>query len=282
MSGECQSSDPPPRSTEWGARAASYAAYAVPKNRPYARDLVAAVGIAEGERVLDVATGPGVVAIEAARSLAGSGEVVATDLAPEWEPFVGLAAAGLGNVRFRVMPAEALALPDDAFDVAFCQFGLMFVSDPAVALAEISRVLRPGGRLGVAVWSTPDKVAHFATQRALVAAMGNPPAFCGPSPLSLGAPGLIDRLVAEAGFVGVTTCRVTHAIEVHDADREWERLAGEPRFAAHLCGLDEERIARIRRTTLDALAPYRSGGIARLPSEAILVTGSTPAGTADR
>jgi hypothetical protein len=74
--------------TEWAARAASYAAYAVPKNRPFAQRLVQLVHPVAEEHVLDIATGPGVVAIEAARAMGGKGTVLATDFAPEWEPFV--------------------------------------------------------------------------------------------------------------------------------------------------------------------------------------------------
>ena len=78
------------------------------------------------------------------------------------------AEAGLDNVEFRAMGAERLDLPDASFDVALCQFGLMFVPDPVQALREMRRVLRDGGRLGVVVWSTIDRVpCHGAIQRFL-------------------------------------------------------------------------------------------------------------------
>ena len=131
---------------DWGARSRHYAVHATSKNRVFAEILVGLVDPAAGERVLDVATGPGVVALEAARAVGTSGRVVATDLAPEWEAVITevMAEAGIDNVEFRTMGAEALALADESFDVALCQFGLMFMPDPVRAPA--------GDAPGVARW----------------------------------------------------------------------------------------------------------------------------------
>src|SRR3954463_15840343 len=136
--------------SEWAARAESYARRAAAVNAPFAEALVATVAPATGVRVLDVATGPGIVAVEAAKRVGPTGSVLATDLVPEWGTYVDEAAktAGVTNIAFTPMPAEALILPDAAFDVVLCQFGLMFVASPVTALREMRRVLRPGGRLG--------------------------------------------------------------------------------------------------------------------------------------
>jgi ubiquinone/menaquinone biosynthesis C-methylase UbiE len=151
--------------TDWAKRAQAYADYAVAKNRPYARRLVSLVAPRPGERVLDIASGPGVVAVEAARAIGGS--VLATDLSPAWEPFVAAAAREAGvAIDFRTMPGERLDLSDAAFDVVTCEFGLMFMPEPLDGLREMHRVLAPGGRLGVSVWSTGDRVAHFIPMRA--------------------------------------------------------------------------------------------------------------------
>nr|MBA2596351.1 class I SAM-dependent methyltransferase [Chloroflexia bacterium] len=155
-----------------------------------------------GGRVIDVATGTGLVAVEAANRVGPTGTVLATDFIPEWEPHVAAAAAdaGVTNVAFATMPAESLAVPDASFDVVYCQFGLMFMPDPIGALQEMLRVLRPGGRLGIAVWSVPEKVGVFLISRivapALPPAEGEPP----PSPMGMGAPGMVEQLVTAAGF----------------------------------------------------------------------------------
>lgn len=189
---------------DWAKRAQAYADYAVAKNRPYAKRLVSLVAPRAGERVVDIAAGPGVVAVEAARAM-GGGSVLATDLSPAWAPFVAAAARDADvTVEFRTMPGERLDLPDRSVDVVTCEFGLMFMPEPVDGLREMRRVLKPGGRLGVSVWSTGDRVAHFIAMRALdVIAPPGPGEERGLSPLRLGEPGLIERLVADASFVDV-------------------------------------------------------------------------------
>src|SRR4051794_7745169 len=137
----------------WGARTRPYAAQA-DGHAAHTQQLITLVAPQPGERVLDVATGPGVVALAAAVAVGPTGQVLATDLAPEWGDVIAerCAEAGLDAVTFRAMGAEQLDLPDRSFDVALCQFGLMFVPDPVQALREMRRVLRDGGRLGVSVW----------------------------------------------------------------------------------------------------------------------------------
>ena len=262
---------------DWGVRTRHYAAYSVPKNRPFAELLVAAVAPAPGERVLDVATGPGVVAVAAARAVGPTGHVVATDLAPEWGEVVAEACAdaGIANVEFRAMGAEALALPDESFDVALCQFGLMFVPDPVRALREMRRVLRPGGRLGVAVWSTADKVLHSLAIRIITAGVPPVPAEERlPSPLDLGEPGLIERHVAAAGFREIVVQRHTRDHVVADPEEEWRHRLEDPASvaaqAARALPADQRR--RLHDEVIAALEAYRQGDEIRLPSEAIFVT----------
>ena len=267
------------RREEWTNRARMYADYALPKNRPFARRLVELLEIRPGERVLDVAAGPGPVAIEAARATGPGGTVLATDISPVWEAFIAeeAAAAGVGNVRFATMPGEALDLDDASFDVVACQFGLMFMKNAGSALAEFRRVLRPGGRLGVAVWSTPDNVGHFKAMRALQASL--PPDLTGaggPNPLSMGAPGLIEGLVAQAGFDEVALHPFTASHIVHDPDLEWNRLTQEGTFAQRLAGLDDAGREQSRNAVLAAFESMKNGGIISVSSEALIVIARAP------
>jgi SAM-dependent methyltransferase len=178
------------------------------------------------------------------------------------------------NVAFALMPAEALALPDEAFDVALCQFGLMFVAERVRALREMRRVLRPGGTVALAVWSVPEKVGLFRMPGVISAALPPPEGTPPPGPLALGEPGLIERLVLEAGFHDLVVERVTHAFELLDAEAEWQRWSADPTMptARGLAALPEERRRAVHDEAIAALETFRDGDVLRVASEAILVT----------
>jgi len=122
---------------------------------PWAELLLDELELADGEAVLDVACGPGSVARLAAARVGAQGRVVGCDLSAamlaiaEQKPAVGGGAA----IEYYEAPAEHLPVDDDEFDVATCQQGLQFMPHRPAALAEMRRTLRPGGRLGIAVWS---------------------------------------------------------------------------------------------------------------------------------
>lgn len=259
----------------WRTRARHFAKHAAPQTTRYAAVLVGKVRPAPGERVLDVATGSGVVAVQAAKAVGPTGEVVATDLAPEWDELVAetAAAAGVANVTFRAMGAEALDLPDRSFDVALSQFGLMFVPDPVQALREMRRVLRDGGRLGVTVWSTADKVACFGVGR-ILGQLAPPPDDGMPTPLSLGEPGLIERHVADAGFRDVVATPETLDYTIADAEAYWQTQTemAPPHLAAALARMSPAELQQVHDHVVAWLEQYRAGDEFRLPSTAIMVT----------
>ena len=264
------------RRTEWTARVESFARDAAPRTKPFAVALVELEPPPLGGRVLDVATGTGLVAVEAANRVGPTGTVLATDFIPEWEPHVAAAAAdaGVTNVAFATMPAESLAVPDASFDVVYCQFGLMFMPDPIGALQEMLRVLRPGGRLGIAVWSVPEKVGVFLISRivapALPPAEGEPP----PSPMGMGAPGMVEQLVTAAGFQDVAVHPVTRHYEIADPEREWQRWSADltSPISRGVLALPAGVRQRLHDEVIAAFESYREGEIVRVPSEAILVT----------
>lgn len=229
-----------------------------------------------GGRVLDVATGSGIVAVEAAKRVGPEGSVLATDFVPEWEPHVAATAseAGVTNVHFAAMPAESLDVPDASFDVVYCQFGLMFMPDPAGALREMRRVSRPRGRLGVAVWSVPEKVGVFLIPRIVGPALPPPEGEPPPSPMGMGAPGLVEGLVAKAGFRDVAVHRLTRHYEIADPGAEWQRWSADltTPISRGAFALPASERQRLRDEVIAALESFRDGGVVRVPSEAIVVT----------
>ncbi|HEV2121523.1 MAG TPA: methyltransferase domain-containing protein [Chloroflexota bacterium] len=262
----------------WGARTRAYTEEAAPSTLEHARTLLEIVPPAPGERVLDVAAGPGVVALLAAERVGPGGSVIATDLAPEWQEIIAerCDAAGVSNVSFRAMGAEALDLPNDHFDVAYCQFGLMFVPDPVQAIREMHRVLRPGGRLGVVVWSTADKVQCFeAINKHLNPLLPPPPPGQElPTPLSLGERGLIERQVTEAGFGDVEATRRTLDFVADSPEGMWQLRVenGPPNVRQAVAQLPDAERERLKTTVMEELEGFRRDGKVRLPSEAIYVS----------
>src|SRR6185437_643372 len=121
--------------------------------------LLARTAPAPGDRVLELAAGPGSVGLAAAALVGAEGEVVISDVSPQMTVIAAERAAAreLPNVRAEVLDLERIAVPDASFDVVLCREGLMLVPDPAAAAREIRRALRPGGRFALSVWGPRER-----------------------------------------------------------------------------------------------------------------------------
>jgi SAM-dependent methyltransferase len=159
-----------------------------------------AARLADGHRVLDVACGTGVLAREASKRVRPRGSVIGLD---RNEGMVAVARRRSDGIEWRPGRAEALPFPDGCFDAVISQFGLMFFEDRGAALSEMWRVLRPGGRLAIAVWDTLDHAPGYAAMTALLQRLfGDPVADALRAPYALGDPETLSRLFAEAGIPG--------------------------------------------------------------------------------
>jgi ubiquinone/menaquinone biosynthesis C-methylase UbiE len=131
---------------------------------PWARLLLDRLDLRTGDAVLDVACGPGSVTRPAAIDVGRSGRVTGIDLSGAMltiaraKPVLPRAAP----IDYQQASADRLPVADADFDVATCQHGLQFFADPAAALTEMRRALRPGGRLGIAVWAEIEQAPPFA------------------------------------------------------------------------------------------------------------------------
>jgi SAM-dependent methyltransferase len=168
----------------------------------WAPRLVAAGRVHAGERVLDVACGTGVLAREAARHVGPSGFVAGIDP----DPGMLAVAAGLSpEIEWRQGDAHALPYEDASFDVVVSQFGLMYFSDRSVALRQMLRVLRPGGRLAIAVWDSLDHTPAYADLVALLDRVaGRRAADALRAPFMLGDLDALTQLFAAAGIPEAT------------------------------------------------------------------------------
>lgn len=168
--------------------------------RPLARVLVDLARPKPGEHILDAACGTGVVARLIAPMVGKSDKVVGLD----FDPVMLSMAKSLGpNVEWQEGDLQNLPFADDLFDLVICQQGLQFLADPAAGLRQIYRVLRPGGRVVLAIWTELAKSpGHAVLFRALGTLLGtNKP----PAAWSLAEEALVLKLVSAAGFVHVDT-----------------------------------------------------------------------------
>lgn len=159
---------------------------------PVGEEVVRSIGVTSGERVLDVAAGTGNAAIRAAQAGA---TVTALDLTPELFPAGRRRAVDAGvDVEWIEGDAEQLPFEDGSFDVVLSTFGVMFAPRHAVAAREMARVLRPGGRIGLATWTPDGTIADMF--RTLAAAMPSAPAIAQP-PLAWGDRDHVSGLFAD-------------------------------------------------------------------------------------
>lgn len=171
-----------------------------------------AAHVSQGARVLDIAAGAGDQTLDIARRVGAQGHVLATDISAR---IVALAQAnarkaGMTQVETQVADAQTLATSLDSarrnFDAAVCRLGLMFCTRPLDALTGTCRALKPGGRFAALVFSQPQHNPCLAIMMSTaLRAAGLPPRpTLEPGTLmSLGQPGLLARLLHEAGFVDV-------------------------------------------------------------------------------
>ncbi|MEM7223899.1 MAG: class I SAM-dependent methyltransferase [Pseudomonadota bacterium] len=190
------------RSEAWDQAAAAWASWwpmIQTGAQPVSQRMLELAELAPGQRVLDLASGIGEPAASAARVVGPEGSVVATDLSDSMITHgrARMAKLGLDNVEFRKMDAEAPDLAPGQFDAVLIRWGLMFVHDLAGCLRGLRDLLKPGGRLSLAVWATPDQAPALSlAQRVLDQELSFPP----PKPDERTAFQLSDRPALEASL----------------------------------------------------------------------------------
>jgi ubiquinone/menaquinone biosynthesis C-methylase UbiE len=194
----------------------------------FGRELVEWCGLRPGQRVLDIAAGRGAIAGPAARAVGEQGHVLAIDNSPAMLRSLAKDHPGLPQLATRVMDAHDLELPDASVDVVTCGFALHFLDDPARAIAEAHRVLRPGGLLVFSGLSTepvdeerePDlrwdfyhELMREMSERTSPTKRPNP--FTPP-------PAPLHEMCADAGFHARERRIVREAFPVRDAQHHWD------------------------------------------------------------
>lgn len=196
-----------------------YAELVAPVLAHYARDAITLAAPTRDARVLDVAAGPGTLALIAAKQVA---HVSALDFSPAMIDRLRRDAATLGcaNIHAQVGDGQALPYPDASFDAAFSMFGLIFFPDRGEGLRQLHRVLRPGGRLVIGSWAPfdPDSalVALFAALQVALPALS----LRAPE-LPMGDPAAMRDELSAAGFHNVRVEQTAHEFYAADVEQLW-------------------------------------------------------------
>jgi SAM-dependent methyltransferase len=233
--------------------------------------LVDVTGVRSGDAVLDVACGRGAALVPAATRVGSSGTAVGIDLSPEMVRLAGealLAADTAADVR--VMDAEQLEFAASTFTVVLCAFGVFFLPDAGRAVAEMRRVLAPGGVLGVSTWGEEDQ--RWAWENDLFGDIDVPRR---PVVQSFESPVLVEELLAGAGFEDVTVRTEDYEVEIADED-EWWAWKWSYSLRGVLEQLPVERLQRLRHDVNARFEAMSAGRAHPLRLSALLATGRAP------
>jgi ubiquinone/menaquinone biosynthesis C-methylase UbiE len=259
----------------WDLAAGHYEALWQAQLGPAQDGLLEAAALRPGESVLDVACGTGLVTLAAAAAVRPGGTVLGTDISEHMVDRARqqAAALGAGNVRFERMGAEDLDLPDGGFDVALCALGLMYLPEPEAALCELRRVLRPGGRIALAVWGERARCGWAAIFPIVDAEVASEvcPLFFG-----LGQGDALARACARTGFEAVTERRIASTLAYDSADQACRAaFVGGP-VALAWSRFDAATRARVEDAYLTSIAPWRRGDGYAVPGEFVVVSARAP------
>ncbi|HEX9709512.1 MAG TPA: methyltransferase domain-containing protein [Candidatus Thermoplasmatota archaeon] len=246
----------------------------------YANDALEIAKVGRGERVLDVAAGPGSLSIAAAK---GGAQVVATDFSGVMVEQIQarVAREGVKGVEAQVMDGQALQLPDASFDAAFRMFGLMMFPDRAAGFREMNRVLKPQGRAVVAVWDKPPHNEWMGIfQEAVRKAMPDTPPPPPPVFMELADR---ERLAGEmrgGGFAQVEVKSVSHTLDVGAPVALWGVLMEtNPAMPGMVARIGPEKAAAVREALVEAAQAKmeREGApTVRLTADALMAVGRRP------
>jgi ubiquinone/menaquinone biosynthesis C-methylase UbiE len=266
---------------EWTAAAAGWQKWldtleAEDAGRAVTRVLVDHADLQRGDVVLDVGSGYGEPGLSAAAVVGPDGHVTCLDISGDMLAFAETRAraSGLSNVSFVEADIEALELAPASLDVVLSRATIMYTTNPLETLQRLHTALRPGGRLAVAVWATPDKVAFATPVVVMIETLDIEPAAAGPGPFALGAEGALEGIVRDAGFDDVVagTALAVYQTATAEACTEWIRDVAPPiteLIADQPASTQQDLWDRVTR----AWAPFQGpDGDVRLPCTAVCVS----------
>jgi SAM-dependent methyltransferase len=240
------------------------------------------LALAPGATVLELAAGPGDAGLIAAARVAPAGRVILSDRSPAMVAAAArrAAALGIGNAEARALDMESIDLPSASVDAALCRCGLMLVPDPGRALAEVRRVLRPGGRVAAVVWAGAEHNPWATALWDAVEGVTDLPAAVpgGPGMFALADPARLRELAEAAGLDVVEMAEQDVEFAHPDFETYWRvqsSLNGS--LARTLVEMDEDGRAAVTAAVRAAVERFRAGAGYRAPGRTVGLVAAAPA-----
>ncbi len=253
--------------TGWGKRADRVRQYGL----PVSMWMIEHANLQPGQRVLELAAGPGDTGFLAAELIEPGGTLVSSDASDAMLELARRRAQtfGVRNVEFANLQLEWIDLPAAGVDAALCRWGVMLCVDPPAAVKEIRRILRPGGRVALAVWDLPERNPWATIPSRTLIELGHstPPDPSAPSMFALSEPGRLEALFEEAGFAEIE-------VDAVELDRTYEGVGAlleethdlSMMFADVYDGLDDGGRREVAKTMASLAEPYmQADGALLLP-----------------
>jgi SAM-dependent methyltransferase len=262
--------------TGWGKRAEAVREHGM----PVSLWLIEHLSLQPGQRVLELAAGPGDTGLMAAELVTPGGTLISSDGAEAMLALARTRAEKLGvhNVEFKQLELEWIDLPTASVDAVLCRWGLMLSVDPGAAAREMRRVLRPGGHVTVSVWADPadNPWATIPTKALIELGLMEPPDPTQPGMFALAAPDALSEVLESAGFVDVVVEPVPVGRQYSDVDSFLaETFDLSAMFVRALAGASEEQRAAVRESIAERLKPFTSGdGLISLPGKTLCAAAS--------
>lgn len=258
---------------DWDSQATNWyeqREFLLASSRPIHEWLVDHLAPQVGQHVLEIAAGPGDTGFLVAPRL-GNGRLVSTDLSPSMVQAARKHGAehGLENVDYQVLDAQAMDLDDASFDGVFCRWGFMLMPDPASAFRECRRVLKPGGRLVFAVFTTPAENPFASIPARVLTEAGYlppPSSEWQPGILALADRGRLQGLLDNAGFTTTQIEAVNMTWAFRDAEDYWAFLIELTALGPVVRSLPDTVCDAVRKTINERLVPFTHAGGIALPA----------------
>jgi len=242
---------------------------------PAQERLLSTADLKPGEEVLDVSCGTGLVTFPAAEIIQPGGYILATDLSSGMIEYIHtqVNAQKIDNIACMQMDAEKLGLPDNNFDMVICSLGLMYFPNPAKAIKEMFRVLKPGGHAVALVWGERKHCGWagiFPTVDRRVQSDVCPLFF------QLGTDNALSQRFEEAGFEEVQSDRFSYDLHYQDGNQACVAAFSGGAVALTYQKFDEKTKEEAQEEYLDSIAQYRNDTAYNIPGEFVISTGAKP------